>query len=65
MKPTAFTRQIDGIRRDTTKPQLLHALPLSSQRRANPVAIIATYATAGFIGFAVAAAVISLILPTD
>ena len=62
---TAYTRQVDGIRRDTTLPQMLHALPINSARRERysaPV-IITTYCVAGMIGFAVAAAVISLIFP--
>ena len=67
MKATAHTRQIAHIKRDTTLPQMLHALPINSARRQrySPPVLITTYAIAGLIGFAVAAAVISLILPAD
>jgi hypothetical protein len=67
MKPTAHTRQVHGISRDTTLPQMLHALPINSTRRErySPPVILATYAVAGFIGFAVVAAVVNLILPID
>ena len=64
---TAHTRQVANIGRDTTLPQMLHALPINSERRQrySPPVIMATYCVAGLIGFAVVAAVVNLILPID
>lgn len=53
------TRQIIGIHRDSTEPQLLH-LPLSYRPHAHPLTILAIYAASGLITFAVIALIVSL-----